>query len=97
MQQYYITIEGSGFHNNNATDTGGVLVSFSSTITIEGSGFHDNNATDRGGVLYSHSSIITIAGSNFTNNVSPIGAIIYAESRSMIQHIHSFLLVDNNN
>ena len=45
--------------------------------------------------MYSQSSIIAIAGSNFIN-VSPIGAIIYAASRSMIQHIHSFLLVDNN-
>ena len=91
-----ITIEASEFHNNNAC-RGGVLESISSTITIEASEFHDNNAIDRGGVLdSSYSSNITIAGSNFTNNVSPIGAIIYATSRSMIQHIHSFLLVDNN-
>ena len=45
--------------------------------------------------MYSQSSIIAIAASNFIN-VSPIGEIIYAASRSMIQHIHSFLLVDNN-
>ena len=92
-----ITIEASEFHDNYAS-LGGVLDSFaSSTITIEGSGFHGNNATDRGGVLYSYSNNnITIAGSNFTNNISPIGAIIYATSRSMIQHIHGFLLVDNN-
>ena len=90
-----ITIEGSGFQDNNAGH-GGVLYSGSSIITIEASGFHGNNATDRGGALNSDSSIITIAGSNFTNNVSPIGAIIYATFRSMIQHIHSFLLVDNN-
>ena len=90
-----ITIEASEFHDNNA-NWGGVLTSSNSTITIEGSRFHGNNATDSGGVLDSDSSNITIAGSNFTNNVSPIGAIIYAASRSMIQHIHSFLLVNNN-
>ena len=91
-----IIIEGSEFQDNYASYEGGILFSTSSTITIEGSGFHSNNVTDRGGVLHARSSIITIASSNFTNNVSPIGAIIYAESRSMIQHIHSFLLVDNN-
>ena len=91
-----ITIEASEFQDNNAR-LGGVLSSIeSSTITIEGSRFHGNNAIDKGGVLDSYSCIITIAGSNFTNNVSPIGAIIHATSRSMIQHIHSFLLVDNN-
>jgi predicted outer membrane repeat protein len=41
-------------------------------------------------------SIVIIAGSSFTNNVSPIGAFIFATFRSMIQHIHSFLLVSNN-
>jgi predicted outer membrane repeat protein len=40
--------------------------------------------------------MITLAGSSFTNNVSPIGAIIYAISGSMIQHMHSVLLIDNN-
>ena len=87
-----ITIEGSGFYDNNAR-RGGVLNSDGSTITIEGSGFHHNNATDKGGVLESDCDIITIAGSNFTNNVSPIGAIIYAASRPII---YSFLLIDNN-
>ena len=67
---------------------------WSSTITIDTSQFHDNSATNRG-VLDSDSNNIKIAGSNFTNNVSPIGAI-YATSRSMIQHIHSFLLIDSN-
>ena len=90
-----ITIEASEFHDNNA-DIGGVLASVDSAITVEDSGFHGNNATDSGGVLHSFFSITTIAGSNFTNNVSPIGAIIYATLRSMIQHIHSFFLVDNN-
>ena len=91
-----ITIEGSGFHGNNASNAGVLLASDSSTIIIEGSKFHDNNATDRGGVLASINSTITITSSNFTNNVSPTGAIIYATSRSMIQHIHSLLLIDNN-
>ena len=90
-----ITIEGSGFQDNYATD-GGVLASISDTITIEGSRFHGNKATDTGGVLYAAFCNITMAGSNFTNNVSPIGAIIYAASRSMIQHTHGFLLVNNN-
>ena len=55
--------------------------------------FHDNS----GGVLNSRSSNITIASSNFTNNVSPnIGAIIHATSRSVIQHTHSYFLIDNN-
>ena len=71
--------------------------SYSSTITIEASEFYDNHATDRGGVLFADlSSIIKIAGNNFTNNASPIGGIIYATSRSIIQHTHSFLLIDNN-
>ena len=91
-----ITIEASKFYDNSANNMGGVLASIRSNIIIEASGFHDNDATIRGGVLYSASSNIKIAGSNFTNNVSPIGAIIDAASRSMIQHIHSFLLVDNN-
>ena len=92
-----ITIEASEFYENNAS-YGGVLYStpISSTIKIEGNEFHDNYATVKGGVLYSSSSNITMADSNFTNNVSPIGAIIYATFKSMIQHIHSFLLVDNN-
>ena len=47
-------------------------------------------------VLVFDSSTITIGGSNFTDNVSPIGAIIYATSRSVIQHIHSLLLINNN-
>ena len=76
-----IIIEGNRFHDNSALIWGGVLLSKSSTITIHRrKKFYDNNATDRGGVLESDSSIITIAGSNFTNNVSPIGAIIYATS-----------------
>ena len=89
-----ITIEGSGFHDNRA-NMGRVLSSIISTITIKASKFHGNNATDRGGVLYVSSCNITIAG---TNNVSPIGAIIYATSRSAIRHniIYSFLLIDNN-
>ena len=90
-----ITIDRSEFQDNNAS-YGGALFSINGTITIEGSGFHGNNATVSGGVLDFDSSIIMIAGSNFTNNVSPIGAIIYAVFGSMIQHIHSFLLVDNN-
>ena len=90
-----ITIDRSEFQDNNAS-YGGALFSINGTITIEGSRFHGNNATVSGGVLDFDSSNITIAGSNFTNNVSPIGAIIYAVFRSMIQHIHSFLLVDNN-
>ena len=90
-----ITIETNKFYDNRA-NFGGVLNSICSNITIEESEFHGNNATVRGGVLHSYFSIITMTGSNFTNNVSPIGAIIYAEFRSMIQHIHSFLLVDNN-
>ena len=91
-----ITIEGSEFRNNSA-GYGGVLHCSKSTITIEGSEFHDNYAKNAGGVLCSYySSIITKAGSNFTNNVSPIGAIIFATSRSIIQPIHSFLLIDNN-
>ena len=90
-----ITTEASEFQDNNAIE-GGVLCSISSTTTIEGSGFHGNNAIDRGGVLHAAFSNITMAGSNFTNNVSPIGAIIYATFRSIIQHIHSFLLADNN-
>ena len=82
---------------NSTAVGGGVLFSTSSTITIEASEFHDNNATVRAGVLDAISSIIIIAGSsNFTNNVSPIGAIIYATSRSTIQQKHSFLLIDNN-
>ena len=93
-----ITIEDSELYDSNATKEGGVLWSNSSAITIEGSGFHDNHANNAGGVLYSYySSIITKAGTiNFTNNVSPIGAIIFATSRSIIQPIHSFLLIDNN-
>ena len=91
-----IIIEASEFHDNNATELGGVLSSSHSIIKIEASEFHGNNANNWGGVLASIDSIIIIAGSNFTNNVSPIGAVIYAISRSMIRHIHSFLLVDNN-
>ena len=90
-----ITIEASEFYHNYAI-SGGVLYSSSSNITIEASEFYDNNATDRGGVLYSQSTIITIAGSNFTNNISPIGAIIHATSRSVILHIPSYFLIDNN-
>ena len=89
-----ITIEASEFHNNIAS-YGGVLYSSSSTITIKASEFHDNNAIWSGGVLDSDASNITITGSNFTNNVSPIGAIIDATSRSTIQH-NSFLLIDSN-
>ena len=89
-----VTIEASEFHNNSGK-RGGVLHSrWSSTITIETSEFYDNYATVRG-VLHSTSKNIKIAGSNFTNNVSPIGAIIYATSRSMIQH-NSFLFIDSN-
>jgi predicted outer membrane repeat protein len=92
-----IAIEASEFCDNYATERGGVMHSESSrTITIETSEFHGNNGTVSGGVLYSHSSNITIAGCDFTNNVSPIGAIIHAVFRTMIQHIHSFLLIDNN-
>ena len=93
-----ITIEASEFHNNSATNQGGVLASHNGTITIEASGFHNNNAFYQGGVLSSVSSIITIGtgGSNFTNNVSPIGAVIYATSRSTIQHEHNSLLIDSN-
>ena len=90
-----ITIKASEFYDNFVTSTGGVLFSYNSTITIEASEFHDNNARDSGGVLNSPSCNITITGSNFTNNISPIGAIIYATSRSMIQY-NSFLLIDSN-
>ena len=74
------------------------MASHNSTITIEASGFHNNNASYQGGVLSSVSSIITIGpgGSNFTNNVSPIGAVIYATSRSTIQYKHNSLLIDSN-
>ena len=88
-------IKASEFHDNSAS-IGGVLDSSSITIIIETSEFHDNNAINRGGVLHSDSSTIIIASSNFTNNVSPIGAIIHATSRSMIQQMHSFLLINNN-
>ena len=91
-----IIIEASEFNDNSARYEGGVLSSRSSTIIIETSEFHDNNATDRGGVLDSDSNTITIADRNFTDNVSLIGAIIYATSRSVIQHIHSLLLINNN-
>ena len=93
-----ITIEASKFYDNSAS-TGGVvhvLCSHSSTIIIEASEFHDNSASIEGGVLHSSNCTITIAGSNFTNNVSPIGAIIHAVSRSVIQHTHSYFLIDNN-
>ena len=90
-----VTIEASEFHSNSAKG-GGVLDSINSTIAIKASEFHNNSARGGGGgVLLSTSSNIKIAGSNFTNNVSPIGAIIYATSRSMIQH-NSFLLIDSN-
>ena len=91
-----ITIKASEFHNNYARNEGGVLFSTFSNITTDASVFHSNHATDRGGVLYSHFSNITIAGSNFTKNASPIGAIIYATSGNIIQHICSFLLIDSN-
>jgi predicted outer membrane repeat protein len=91
-----ITIEASAEFHENSADWGGVLDSCNSNITIEASEFRDNYANMRGGVLYSESSNTTIAGSSFTNNVSPTGAIIYALSRSMIQHVHSFLLINNN-
>ena len=86
-----ITIEASKVYDNNASF--GVLYCGSGTIaTIEANEFHDNY----GGVLYSSSSNIKIVGSSFTNNISPIGAIIYALFGSTIQHKHSFFLFDNN-
>ena len=91
-----ITIEASEFHDNNANYLGGVLYSSHSTITVEASKFYDNNATDSGGVLSARSSNMAIASSNFTNNVSPIGSIIHAISRSVIQHTYSYFLIDNN-
>ena len=89
-----IIIAASEFYDNYATWHESVVYSRSSTITIEVSEFHDNSA--RRGVLYSANSTITIAGSSFTNNVSPTGSVIYATSRSIIQHTHSLFLIDNN-
>ncbi|MCG8621137.1 MAG: hypothetical protein MJE68_03910, partial [Proteobacteria bacterium] len=91
-----ITIEASEFNDNNANYLGGVLYSSHSTITVEASKFYDNNATNSGGVLSARSSNIAIASSNFTNNVSPIGSIIHAISRSVIQYTYSYVLIDNN-
>ena len=84
-----ITIEAGKFHDNSATDQGGVLASSESNITIKASGFHNNN----GGVLLDFFSNITIGGSNFTNNVSPV---IIVTTRSKIQHEHTYLLIDDN-
>ena len=61
-----ITIQASGFHDNNAS-SGGVLASSSSAIRIKTSEFHDNSASS-GGVLASSSSAITIRGSEFHDN-----------------------------
>ena len=89
-----IAIEASEFHDNNAIIIqGGVVHSLESNITVEASRFHNNN----GGVLLgSDYSIITIGDSNFTNNDSPFGAVIYATSRTKIQHQYTYLLIDGN-
>ena len=62
-------------------------------LYVEGSEFHDNSATMEGGALFSYSSDITIGGCNFTDNRSPIGAVIYADSSKI--H-HNNLLINRN-
>ena len=65
-------------------------------VEIMANVFHNNSAIDRGGVLYSRFSIITIGGNNFTNNVSPIGAVIYATDRPTIIQLEHGYLYNNN-
>ena len=92
-----IVIEESEFYDNSATNRGGVLADiYNSNITIEASEFNNNSATAFGGVLYSITSTISIASSNFSENISPIGAVIYATSSSKIRHKHKTLIIYNN-
>ena len=46
------------------------------------------------GVLDSDGDYITVGGSNFTENISPTGAVIFAEESSI--QCHNYLLLRNN-
>ena len=94
----YIYIEASEFCNNSGTFQaygGGVIYSDGGIITVEASRFHHNAATKSGGVMYSGASNITISNSNFTENNSPVGAMIYATTYTIVLYC-SDILIDNN-
>ena len=80
---------GNTFIYNNATQDGGVLCSYSSTITIEASEFCSNNAT-WGGVLDFSSSTITIKSSKFHDNSAGWGGVLSSASSTIMIEASKF-------
>ena len=67
----------------------------SCNVTIRGSEFNSNIGGELGGVLSSEISTIMLDNCNFTNNISPVGAIVFATQDTKIQY-RNYLLINNN-
>ena len=64
-----VTINGSRFDSNSASDHAGGLFAYRSSTFIHGSSFHNNTAVGGAGVT-THSGSIVVAGSIFTSNTA---------------------------
>ena len=64
-----VTINGSDFDSNTATDHSGGVFAYNSTVFIHGSTFHNNTAVGGAGVATQQGNIV-IAGSVFTSNTA---------------------------
>lgn len=74
-----VTIDGSSFTNNKATNFGGVIDNRSSgAINITNTTISENNAKT-GGAIYTTKGTITLTGSTITKNTATNGGAIYSE------------------
>ena len=89
-----VTIKASEFHDNIGINSS-LLLSIFSNVTIEGSVFYRNRAFMLMAVLSFHRCNVTVGNFNFTDNSSPRGAVIFADTNTKIQY-HNHLLIDKN-
>ena len=91
-----MTIEESELFGNTVDENGGALCSYNSTTAIKSTTFHSNSANQHGGVLYIDNSTTEISDSDFFSNSAPTGAVIYAQSNSVLQYQNNLRVAKNS-
>nr|WP_255590820.1 Ig-like domain-containing protein [Methanobacterium spitsbergense] len=76
MNDGTLTVTGSTFTGNKATNYGGAIYNHDGTLTVTGSTFINNNAVV-GGAIFKNDGTLTVTGSTFTGNNAGSGGAIY--------------------
>lgn len=77
-----VTIVGSTFENNSATDSGGAVYVYFGDVSIQESTFDTNSAGTYGGAVFAYYGTVTIADSQFYDNSADRGGAVGTYDRA---------------